>query len=122
MMSIGEIGTIFFITLAASGAILSVFYTLLVLYKFAYEEEETEERVPLLDAAKLSVAHVETPIFGEAAWFVMIGWACIALALRAGWHNSVKLVMQLEWKSEDSDQEFSCITRLLVGNAILLLL
>jgi hypothetical protein len=87
------------------GAVISIGYTIRILHSYVFDFRAKEENVSLLQAARSAATHLQTPIFGEAAWFAMIGWLILALLYRAGWHNLVKLAMQLEWRQEDSDQE-----------------
>jgi hypothetical protein len=85
--------------------VICVGYTIRILYSYNFEFRAKEESVSLLQAARNAVTHLQTPIFGETAWYVMIGSVILALLYRAGWHNSIKLVMQLEWHQEGSDKE-----------------
>ena len=95
-----------FVTIAA---LVSLVYLLLALYYLFFHEEKLEETVSLLEAAKASAALTSTPVFGERAWFFMIGFALIAVGCRAMWQNLIRLIMQLRWKSPGSDEE--CLFR-----------
>jgi hypothetical protein len=106
-----EIVPTLFLIACFLGAVIAVWYTIRILHCYLFDFEAKEVNVSLLQVARNAVTHLRTPIFGEPEWNVMLGWVVLALIYRAGWHNSIKLVNQLEWHMEDSTEEsHSCQT------------
>ncbi len=95
-----------FLSMITFGVAVSLFYTILILHKSCFGHEKHEQSVSLLEAAKLSASTAKTPIFGEPAWFVLVGLVCLTLTFKAGWINSTKLVLQLEWQNAGADEVF----------------
>jgi hypothetical protein len=86
------------------GVLSSFFYSLRIIYKLSFQQEENGQSVSLLKAAKLSATMTKTPIFPEPAWLILVGLVCLTLTFRAGWINSMKMVLQIEWQYDGSDQ------------------
>jgi hypothetical protein len=92
------------LTVIAFGVLSSLYNSLRVFYKLLFHQEEIEQSVSLLKAAKISATMTKTPIFSEPAWFILVGLACLLLTFRSGWVNSMKMVLQLEWQYDGSEQ------------------
>jgi hypothetical protein len=93
---------VLFFALLAVAIILSIWYTGCL---FAGLGTDTnEEGRPILEG-KQSNPTEQTPVFGEAAWFLMAMSAILLLTFRAAWLNSSKVTMQFEWNSGESDAE-----------------
>ena len=92
------------LAIIAAGMLVSVYYTVLILFHWSYDCEN-EEHVSLVTAARQSDLQNRTPIFGETAWFIMTVSAFWALTCKAACQNSTKLVLQLQWKYDGSDEE-----------------
>jgi hypothetical protein len=103
-----EVSALIFLAVCFVSAVISIGYTIVILYRLIFylrDKEHADENITLLQAARCAAQHVLTPVFGEAEWFVMIGCLILGLICRAGWHNSLKLVTQLEWRQEGSSEE-----------------
>jgi hypothetical protein len=93
-----------FFAMIAFGVLVSLSYSIRIFYKLCCVDEEKEQPVSLLEAAKLSAITAKTPLFGEQAWFILVGLVCLTLTFKAGWINAMKLVLQLEWQYEGSEK------------------
>jgi hypothetical protein len=91
-----------FLALLVAGLIVSIGYSVLLVYKLCLKRSD-EESISLLDAAKISANKISTPVFGEFEWFVLAGSAIFLLFCRAGWQNFSKAVLQMHW-ADGADQ------------------
>ena len=94
-----------FLILIALGTIISVVYTLRMVYKLIFDPEDGEESISLMKIAKKSASKTKTPVFGESEWFVMLASVFWALSFKAASQNISKLVTQLEWREKDEESE-----------------
>ena len=103
-MIVSSIFTFVFLALLIIGIVISLWFAFFIIFRI-FQAEAEDETIPILKEANKAAELTQTPVFGEVAWFAMVGTALVLLTCRAGWQNSSKVTMQLEWKTGESESE-----------------